>query len=460
MKVTKRSEILIIASLYIITLFLGVYTFFNIVLIDKIRYALIVILPALISLSIIFDNLKNLKVLLKNKITLILYILTIIWLFLTLIFGININLSSIKGFIHYSVLLTLILVIFNCKFEKDTLNKIKKHLFISFALSMCFGIFQYLTKYNLNTYNNDKYPGIFGRINSTFYIATTFDKYIVLMFPIITYELLNDKDNKYYKALLILSMLGITFTFSRSGQLIYLVMCFIFFVVTLFKKQFKNSILIVILVICMILIPGAKYSIQSALDYAYETVHMPKVLRLSLLDKMGSEIEEVEAGQCVDDDCVGDIEGSNFFRKYYESVGKAFIKEYPIFGVGIGNATYLYENQNAKDYLKDDSVISDEYPYMYPHNCYIQLTEEIGIVGIVLLFSFVLSLAITKLKRSIKDNKNIFYVILLILFGLALGNITEGLFYTKQVIYLFAIGYAIYCNSYLEDKKDNKKTKS
>lgn len=459
MKITKRSEVLIIISLYIITLFLGVYTFFNITFIDKIRYALLVILPSLISLSILFDNIKNLKILLKNKIPLILYILTIIWLFLTLIFGIDINLSSIKGFIHYSVLLTLILVIFNCKFEKETLNRIKKHLFISFALSMCFGIFQYVTKYNLNTYNNDKYPGIFGRINSTFYIATTFDKYIVLMFPIITYELLNDKDNKYYKILLILSMFGITFTFSRSGQLIYLVMCFIFFIVTLLKKQFKNSILIVLLVICMILIPGAKYSIQSALDYAYETVHMPKVLRLSLLDKFGSEIEEVEAGECADDDCVGDIEGSNFFRKYYESVGKAFIKEYPVFGIGIGNATYLYESQNAKDYLKDDSVISDEYPYMYPHNCYIQLTEETGVIGIVLLFSFVLSLAIIKLKYSIKENKNIFYVILLMLFGLALANITEGLFYTKQVIYLFAIGYAIYCNSFIDSKKYNKKIK-
>ncbi len=451
MKITKRSECFIIASLYIITLFLGVYTFFNIAFIDKIRYALIVILPAIIALSIVFDNIKNLKVLLKNKIPLILYVLTIIWFFITFIFGIKTGLSSLKGFIHYSVLLTLIFVLFNCKIEKDVLKNIKKHLFISFALSVCFGIFQYLTRWNLNTYNNDKYPGILGRINSTFLIATTFDKYIVLIFPLVTYELLNDKDNWYYKILLILSMLGITFTFSRSGQLIYLVMCFIFFVLTLFKKQFKNSVLIVLVVICMLLIPGAKYSVQSALDYAYETVHIPKVLRINLLEQMGSEIEHVEAGKCADDDCVGDIEGSNFFRKYYESVGKAFIKEYPIFGVGIGNATYLYENQNAKDYLKDTSVISDEYPYMYPHNCYIQLTEETGVVGIVLLLSFILSLAFIKLKRT--TNKNDFYVVLLILFALALGNVTEGLFYTKQVIYLFSISYAIYCNNYEAEKK-------
>jgi len=446
MKITKRSEYLIIISLYTITLFLGVSTFFNINIIDKIRYALIVILPGLISLSILIDNIKNLKVLLKHKFPLIIYFLTLIWFFLTFIFGIKTGIDSLKGFIHYGVLLTLILVLFNCDIDESLRKKLKKHLFLSFAICMILGILQYITRYNLNTLNNEKYPGILGRINSTFYIATTLDKYIVIIFPLITYELLNDKDNKYYKLLLILSMLGITFTFSRSGGLIYLVLCFIFFIVTLFKKQFKNSILIVLIVTCMILIPGAKYSVQSALDYAYETVHLPKVLRVNFLKILGSDIEQVEPGKCADDDCVGDIEGSNFFRKYYESVGIAFIKEYPIFGVGIGNATYLYENQNAKDYLKNDKIISDKYPYMYPHNCYIQLTEETGIVGITLLFTFILSLAFIKLKR--RNIRTDLYVIPLILFALAIGCITEGLFYAKQVIYLFGISYALYCNSY------------
>lgn len=446
MKITKRSENLIIISIYLITLFLGVSTFFNIEIIDKIRYSLIVILPGLISLSIIFDNIKNLKILLKNKIPLILYILTIIWLFLTFIFGIKTGIESIKGFIHFGVLLTLILIIFNSNFEEETLKKIKKHIFISFAICMILGILQYITKYNLFTANNDKYPGIFGRINSTFYIATTLDKYIVIMFPIITYELLKDKNNKYYKLLLILSTLGITLTFSRSGQLIYLVLSFIFFIVTIFKKQFKNTLLIVILIITMLLIPGAKYSVQSALNYAYDTVHLPKILRVNFLKILNSELEEVGVNVCVDKDCVGDEEGSSFFRKYYMKVGKAFIKEYPIFGVGIGNSTYLYENQNAKEYLKNKDVISDEYPYMYPHNCYIQLTEETGYIGITLILSFILSIAITKITKVIKTQKMYLYIIVLMLFALFIGCITEGLFYTKQVIYLFAIYYGIYCN--------------
>ena len=166
----------------------------------------------------------------------------------------------------------------------------------------------------------------------------------------------------------------------------------------------------------------------------------------SLLEILGSDIEQVEPGLCADEDCVGDLEGSAFFRNYYKSVGKAFIKEYPIFGVGIGNATYLYENQNAKEYLKNDKIISDEYPYMYPHNCYIQLTEETGYIGITLIITFTLSLAIQKLIKTRNKNKLYYYVIPLVLLSLFVGCITEGLYYTKQVIYLFAISYAIYCN--------------
>ncbi len=463
MKITKRSENLIIASIYIITLFLGVNTFFEIGFIDTIRHYLLVILPGCISLSILFDNIKNLKVLLKHKVPLILYALSIIWLILTFIFGIKITLSSLKGLVHFSVLLTLLFVLFNCEFEERTLKNIKKHLFISFTITVILGILQYITGYHINTGSNEKYPGILGRINSTFYIATTYDKYIVLMFPLITYELLKDKNNIYYRLLLILSALGIIFTFSRSGLLIYFAMSFIFFIVTLFKRQFKSSILMVVLIIGMFLIPGAKYPIQSALDYAYDAAHLPSVLRLNFLDLFGTEKEHVEAGVCTGEDCVGDIEGSNFFRKYYERVGKAFIKEYPIFGVGIGNATYLYENQNAAYYLKNSDVISDEYPYMYPHNCYVQLTEETGFIGTILIFAFLLSLAVIKIINVIKTKeKLIIYALTLILLGLFLAMITEGMFYSKQGIYIFAVEYALLCNIQIpkETKKEKNKTKN
>ena len=461
MKLTKKSELLIIISVYLIILFFSPGNYFSIGIIDSIRRAMPVMLTGITSLIIIYDNRKNLKVLLKNKIPLMLYALTIIWFFLTFLFGIKTGIESFKGFIHFSVLLTYVFTLFNISYTEENKKRIKKHIFIAFLISVLIGVIQYVFQINLNTFNNDKYPGILGRINSTFYIATLFDKLMVMMFPVITYELLNDKDNKWYKLLLIASMIGVTLTFSRSGQLIYLVMSFIFFIVTLLKKQFKNSILMVVLICIMIIIPGAKYSVQSALDYACEIAHIPSVLRIDITkplieNKQGHRIKHVEAGKCADDDCVGDEEGSKFFRDYYKRVGMALLKEYPVFGIGIGNYYYLYINQNAKDYLIDDSVLSEEYPYMYPHNGYTQVLCETGYIGLILICLFFLSLAIKKLL--IKENKLDYYLLLMLIFGFSISSITECLFHSKQYIYILAIVYAMYC-SYSTTQLKKKKFK-
>ena len=135
-----------------------------------------------------------------------------------------------------------------------------------------------------------------------------------------------------------------------------------------------------------------------------------------------------------------------------------FLKENPVFGIGVGNYYYLYINQNAKDYLQNDSIISDEYPYMYPHNGFIQLMAETGYIGLVLFISYILSFAVLKLKKDDKDNLN-FYVILMILFGLSIANITECMFHSKQIIYLFAIMYGVYSNLQNEEKVVNSKKK-
>lgn len=455
MKLTKKSEILIVISFYLIALFLSPADYFSGGIIDSIRRALPVFLPGVTCLIIFYDNIKNLKVLLKNKVPLILYGLTIFWFFLTFLFGIKTGVESFKGFIHFSVLLTYVFILFNVSYTVENKKRIKKHILIAFLISVFIGVIQYVFEINLNTYNNAKYPGILGRINSTFFIATLFDKFMVMMFPVITYELLNDKDNKWYKLLLSASMIGVTLTFSRSGQLIYLVMSFIFFIVTLVKKQYKNSILMVLLISIMILIPGAKYSVQSALNYAYETVHMPKALQIDFLEILGGKnsIKDVEVGKCTDNDCVGDEEGSTFFRNYYKRVGMALLKEHPIFGVGVGNYYYLYINQNAKDYLKDDSVLSDEYNYMYPHNGYTQVLCETGYVGLILISLFFVSIAITKLVS--KENKMDYYLFIMLILGFSISSITECLFHSKQYIYLFVVIYGIYC-SYLIPKNKEK----
>ena len=132
MKLTKRTTNILIVTIYLIALFFSL-TSSGIIFIDKLRSILSVLLPAFLTLMILYENRRNLKVLLKNKFSFILYILVIIWFFMTFIFGIRTNIESLKGFINFSVLSTFILVLFNCNYDEETKNRIKKHIFISFS---------------------------------------------------------------------------------------------------------------------------------------------------------------------------------------------------------------------------------------------------------------------------------------------------------------------------------------
>ena len=126
MKLTKKSFNLLIFTIYIISFFTSASSYFSISLIDNIRRNFAVILPGIFCILLIYENRRNLKVLLKNKIPLILYCLTIIWFLLSFIFGIKSGLESFKGFINFSVLMTFILMIFNCDLTEEEKKKNKK----------------------------------------------------------------------------------------------------------------------------------------------------------------------------------------------------------------------------------------------------------------------------------------------------------------------------------------------
>src|SRR5699024_8883708 len=113
-------------------------------------------------------------------------------------------------------------------------------IYVSCFICIIIGIWQYFSGINLITYSNDLYPGILGRINSTFYIATMLDKYFVLIAVLLMYTLIKKPKKKLVKILYILVGIGIGLTFSRSGQLIFLFVSGVFFLFSLFKKQIGN----------------------------------------------------------------------------------------------------------------------------------------------------------------------------------------------------------------------------
>lgn len=457
----------------------GLSFLFNKDLISNILNYYIIIICGIAILILFFNNKECYKWNKLNKIPLILSIITLLWFALTAIFGITLGITTIKGFINFAELLVLLNIIVNIELTKKEKNIINTITLTSFFITVALGIFQYFSGINLITYSNYLYPGILGRISSTFNIATIYDKFVVIIVPIIFYNLLTDKNKYINNILILLSGVGICLTFSRSGIIIYFTILALYFFLLLFKKKFFSAFTIVLTVFFMLLIPGTTYMLQSAVNYIYDVIKTPEKYQINLLDlndifdrylynatdTKEKKEERKETNKEVIEEATEKLKNegkrSGNYREKYKAVGKEFIKEYPIFGIGVGNYSYLYNNQNFKDYLKNDDVVGS-IKIMYPHNGYVQLIAETGYLGGIL---FIITL-ISFMSNIIKDKKYRWELLtaIIICYGLALSGYIETIFHNKQFIYIALIIYILMCTKTKELKeeksKNNKKLKT
>jgi len=277
-----------------------------------------------------------------------------------------------------------------------------------------------------------------GRVYSTFYIATLYDKYISIMAPFVCYEILKIKKGKnkvfFLWILLFLSGIGVALTFSRTGLLLYIATLIILFFSFIFYKRFKEILGILFILICMFFLPGVKYSFMSAIDTLYSITGLSQYF-----DNSSAYGDESVSN--------GNVDSSLEYRDYYKSIGKVIINENSIDGIGLGNYSYIYNNQNIENYIENKEIVTHK--YMYPHSSYIQLGAETGYVGVIL---FYLSLASTLLIICLFNHRKKFLLIYVFLLMLAIGYV-EGVIYAKQFIYIFVIIFGLYLNK----NEDNKK---
>lgn len=448
MKINNKVLNIIIVAIYIMTLFLGNNIFLGFINVNDniINYG-IVIVPVIVMFIILITNIKNIKYLFNNKITIVLSLIFLIWCIITAFMGINVGMQNIKALVHFGIIFSLLVLFSQVKFTDNQIRKLKKHLFISFGITLVYGIIEYVFGFNLDLYSNGKYPGMKGRVYSTFYIATLYDKYIAFMSLFICYELQKNitikKEKSLLWLLLFLSGICVALTFSRTGLLLYIANLIFFVCLLCFKKRGKEVFLVILIVVCMFFLPGVKYSFQSALNMVYSVIDLDEKSQINIIGKVEDLIKN-------DDEIDSDKEydSSLEHRDYYKSVGKAFLKENPIYGIGIGNYSYLYNNQNATDYLADKSVV--KYRYMYPHSSYVQLGAEVGYVGILLFY-----LTIASTLFFYKKDGNIVKRLLLIYAFIQMLAISyvEGIVYAKQYIYLFMLVFGLYLNNGTDKKK-------
>lgn len=439
MKLSKRSLILIIISMYATVLLFANTTITSLLSIEKFNSYLLALMPCAVIISTLIDFWENRKKIKISKYNLIACIIFFILAIISIIAGIYISAYSIKALIHLGMIIALGISLYNIKINDEQFKNIKKHFFIVFSAVVLLGIIEYLFDFGLtNKFDSMKYIGIRGRVISTYHIATVLDKFLIIGLILLSYELLKEK-NIYKSILYLLGSITLALTFTRAGIIAYIALNFFFILFIIIRKNYHNFIIILISIIAMFLIPGYRFAFQSAADFVYETIHIPPALQLSVLTE--KERNDNKIPIITDDESV-------IYRDYYEKVGLAIVKEYPLTGVGIGNYAYLYNNQNVNLFLENKIELPE--PYMYPHNGFIQTMAEIGIIGFIGYLLFFTSFIVKKIKTN---NLFILYPCFLLLFFFFLGTWTEGLFTTKQYMYIFMVIYPIYCNYQLKNKE-------
>lgn len=477
MKLTKKTFIMMLLSIIILPL-LGNETLNNFLHINLIVTLLNYLIPGLLCVFLLFDMYKQ-KKWPKFEINSVATVLFWIVIILSFIFAISHKIFNCSNLFKFGCMTFILYSLKDIKFEDKQKKGILYTILAASAFISLIGIGQYIFQINLNTSGIEKYIGALGRINSTTYIATILDKYMALNIFLVLVFIYKKWTNKYINYIvLVLNILALSFTFSRTGLLIYLFLVVMFLIIFLFRKRFINALLILLLTIGMYFISGQNFVYSSLARYfigigdsisekinldfvsdATKFVLNPFVI--DVYDYLGDEAldDDVE----VDEQLTTDVDYSLSSRSYYKKIATSLMKEHWELGIGIGSYTHIFNNQNVNDYLVGNPYL--EY-FRYPHNMYLQLGAEVGIVGMILFFFNIIFML---LKRTFKS-KSVFPFILIVC--VLLVCYTESIFYMKDIAYFTILLIALFANKYFLDdnekvieevvveSKDNKKKKS
>ena len=325
--------------------------------------------------------------------------------------------SSLKSFLYIRFGLFFLSVWNLISTNKKILKYIFFSLLISFLVLVLDGFFQYI--FDKNIIGIKKHP---TRLSGFFGDELILGSYLSRFLPILIglhflnkYKIKNIY-NKLFYLLAILSIVLIYLTGERAAFLLS-IMSIIYLIVMInkFSKNFLNILIISLILIFIANIQNPNIK-QRMVDYT----------RYQL---------EIESGKS---------NGPNIYKGHF-LIAKDLFKENPILGVGPKNFS-MHCNNNIK---------YQSLPYIcttHPHNIYIQLLAETGIVGTLLIFLLFLILTYYSIKhiffRIFKKIEifNFTQICILSSFLITLWPfITTGSFFNNylNIIFFFPIGIFI-----------------
>tara|TARA_X000000368_G_scaffold170518_1_gene134516 strand:+ start:109 stop:1410 length:1302 start_codon:yes stop_codon:yes gene_type:complete len=323
--------------------------------------------------------------------------------------------------------LTIYFLILNFK----NFTKILFYILILFFILLFFdSLFQYFYGYNIFGY---QYDG--KRLSSFFNDEKILGSYIVRITPIIIsllFIVIKKKNliNIIFLFLLIFSDIVVILSAERTAIFLKVISNTLFIILLRDILKVKFFYILIMLVISASILYFDKNIYERTLKNTFENLYDKKVENKILLFSLQHEL-------------------------HYESAFKMF-KDNPI--IGIGPKMFRIKCSDKKYYTKE-RINNENFKYLegcstHPHNNYIQLLSETGLIGFIFVV-FILFLLIRsfkknisfKISKSIKDH-NITVCLLISVIITIWPFVQTGNFFNNwlNVIYYYPIGLIIYYN--------------
>ena len=140
------------------------------------------------------------------------------------------------------------------------------------------------------------------------------------------------------------------------------------------------------------------------------------------------------------------VDASLESRQKYRNIIKRVIKDYRLFGIGLGNYE-KFVSQNKDKYLVDNEKFG------YPHDSMLHLRAEGGGVAHALFKSvLIFTILFYALRMLLEKDKDYFFIVLFV-FSLTVLTGYESIFYDTQITPLFIITFYLMVRAKSENQK-------